>query len=145
MRAIIRRHGGKALIIAAVIAAMAALPSLAQVSSQLDRGRSRQAAPDPANRYVFRAGVLQRDHLARWVLSDGTLLRTDDATVWIDEAAGNAQSIPVEGRTVRIMGQLEAGGLLVRHGSLRDQGEVSEVGTPPSIAVPDTPEPVRPK
>jgi hypothetical protein len=142
MRATFRRCGGKALALAALIAASSVLPSFAQDSSQRDLGRAREGTD---HRYVFKSGVLQRDHLARWVLSDGTLLQTDDATVWIDEAAGNTLSLPIEGRSVRVMGQPGPDGLLVRHATLRSLGELTQaIGTAPE-SVPDQPEPVRPK
>lgn len=146
MRATFRRHGGKALALAVLIAASTVLPSFALDSSQRDLGRVRRAtAGDPDKRFVFKSGVLQRDHLARWVLSDGTLLRTDDATVWIDEAAGNTVSLPIEGRPVRVMGQPSPDGLLVRHATLRSQGELTQVmGTAPE-STPDLPEPMRPQ
>jgi len=145
MRAKFRRYGGTALILAALIAASAVLPTLAQDTGQRDLGRARQAQPKSPNSFVFKAGVLQRDHLARWVLSDGTPLRTDDKTVWIDEALDNAEAIPTEGRSVRIMGQKGPGGLLVRYGSLRDQGEFSESLQMAPVSEPDQPAPVRPQ
>jgi hypothetical protein len=145
MRVMFHRHGGKALALAALIAASVVLPALAQESSQRDLGGVKRAAPESANRYVFKVGVLQLDHLARWVLSDGTLLRTDDKTVWIDEALNNAQAIPTEGRTVRVMGQNGPGGLLVKHGAMRDQGEVSESLQMAPITEPDLPTPVKPQ
>jgi hypothetical protein len=145
MRARIRRFGGTALTLAALIAASAVLPSLAQDSSQRDAGRARPGGPGSASRFVFKSGVLQRDNLARWVLSDGTPLRTDDETVWIDEAMNNAIGIPAEGRSVRVMGQLGPNGMLVRHGALRDQGEVAQSVSLAPVAEPDTPAPVRPQ
>lgn len=145
MRAKFRRYGSTALTLAAVIVASAVLPTLAQDSSQRDAGQGRRGTPRSANGYVFKAGVLQRDNLARWVLSDGTLLQTDDKTVWIDEALNNAQAVPIEGRSVRIMGQNGPRGFLVRHGSLRDQGEVSESLQMAPVSEPDMPIPVRPQ
>jgi len=145
MRAKSRRYVSTALAVATLIVASTVLPTLAQDSSQRDVGRARRGAPGTANRYVFKVGVLQRDNLARWVLSDGTLLQTDDKTVWIDEALNNAQAVPIEGRSVRIMGQNGPRGLLVRHGSLRDQGEVSESLQMAPVAEPDMPIPVRPQ
>jgi hypothetical protein len=145
MRAKFRRHGGTALILAALIAASAVLPTLAQETSQRDYGRARQAQPKSPNSFVFKAGVLQRDHLERWVLSDGTSLQTDDKTVWIDEALGNTAAFPTEGRSVRLMGQKGPGGLLVRYGLLRDQEEVSESLQMAPVSEPDQPAPVRPQ
>jgi len=145
MRARFHHRVGRTLTLAALIAGTIVLPSLAQDTHQRDLGRTRQATPGTEHGYVFLTGVLQRDHLARWVLSDGTPLRADDTTVWVDEALGNAAGIPVEGRAVRIMGQYGPGGLLVRHGSLRDQGEVSQSLQMAPVSEPDTPAPVRPQ
>ena len=145
MRARFRRHRGKALALAALIAASAVLPTFAQDTSQRDIGRARQVPQRTANSYVFKTGVLQLDHLARWVLSDGTLLLTDDTTVWVDEALNNTLANPVEGRTVRIMGQIGPSGLLVRHGLLRDRGDVAEGLRVAPEAEPDTPAVVRPQ
>ncbi len=79
------------------------------------------------------------------MLSDGTLLLTDDKTVWVDEALNNTLANPIEGRTVRVMGQNGPGGLLVRHGVLRDQGEVAQGIQVAPEAEPDTPAPLRPQ
>jgi hypothetical protein len=145
MRTRLRRLGGTALALAALIAASAVLPAVAQTTSQRDMRQVQRPMPGKGNGYIFKVGVLQRDHLARWVLSDGTVLRADDRTVWVDEALGAAAAYPAEGRTARIMGQNGPGGLLVRYGVLRDQGDVSQSLQMAPIAEPDTPEPRRPQ
>lgn len=145
MRDHLRRLGGTALTLAALVAVGAVLPSIAQDSNQRDMGQARHQPTLSANRYVFKAGILQRDHLARWMLSDGTLLRTDDQTVWVDEASRSAEAFPAEGRAVRLMGQMGPGGLTVLHGVLRDQVEVAQEVLLAPETVPDTLEPNRPQ
>ena len=77
----------------------------------------------PPNRFVFKSGVLQRDHLGALgaVRRHAAADRRQDG---LDRrgARTTPSGLPAEGRAVRIMGQLGPGGLLVRHGSLRDQG-----------------------
>jgi len=145
MRARFCRRVGTALTFAALIAASATLPALAGESSQLDRGSHRHVTSASRNRFIFKSGVLQLDNFGHWVLADGTLLRTDDQTLWIDEAMHNAIGMPIEGRAVRIMGQLESGALLVRHASLLDQVDVAQSLTLAPVSQPDTPAPVRPQ
>lgn len=145
MRDHLRRLGGTALTLAALVAVGAVLPSVAQDRSQLDQGQAGARQRLTANSYVFKVGTLQRDALGRWVLSDGTPLRTDDETVWIDEVSPSAVAYPVEGRPVCLMGQMGPGGFTIRHGVLRDQVEATQQASTAAEAEPDTPEPIRPR